>query len=142
MSLCLLFSVAPSLQVFFCHEVLSETPQVSLTLYSSLAYFLIPSSQMIPLALLSTRAPRGRGHMVVHGPQKLSWSGRGRGGGTSFLVFPSRAFSPSLFLASLSPPPPGPHLRVALSGDRKLDMDPCILYTQDGKQVQAQIKRR
>lgn len=68
-ALYLLFT-APSLQAFLCCGVHSESPRVSLPLFSGVC--LDPVSPALP----STRAPRGGGGglLALHGPQKLSWS--------------------------------------------------------------------
>lgn len=101
-ALYLLFT-APSLQAFLCCGVHSESPRVSLPLFSGVC--LDPISPALP----STRAPRGGGGglLALQGPQKLSWSW----GRPSCLASPSCTFSPSLFLAplptssrSISPP--------------------------------------
>ena len=113
---------------------------LSPTLLLSGVFLDAPSlSQMTPLALLSPRVPKGGGPMAVQGPQKLSWSW---GVGHLLSCFSFKCLFSFSLPRPLSPPAAGPHLPMALSGDRKLDVDPYTPCTQDCKQIQAQRKRR
>lgn len=77
--------------------------------------------------------------MAVQGPQKLSWS---RGVEHLLSCFSFKCLFSFSLPRPLSPPAAGPHLPMALSGDRKLDTDPYTPCTQDCKQIPAQRKRR
>lgn len=115
-----------------------STVECSAHLPECLAPTLLPSGGFLdspssedPAALhVCMCAPWGRGPVAVP-----TWSG-----GPSFPAFPP---APLCLLASSPPsPPPGPHLWAAVSGGRKVDVDLYAPYVQDGKQIQAQRKRR